>query len=162
MGQPVTDQDYADVQRLHAQGLGRNAICKQLGRSGRTVSRIAAELGLSFDRAGATAVATKVKKANAAERRAEIQVGALEAAQKLLGQMFSPAKVYNFGGKENTYEEMGHNEPPFRDKRDIASAISALAATALKLAEFDKADANTTGVDAWLAAMTQGDEDEET
>jgi hypothetical protein len=31
------------------------------------------------------------------------------------------------------------DEPPFRDKRDIATAIKALANTALKLAECDKA-----------------------
>lgn len=59
-----------------------------------------------------------------------------------MGQLFAPTVVYNFGGKENDYNERPVDEPPFRDKRDIASAISALAATALKLAEYDKATGN--------------------
>jgi hypothetical protein len=55
--------------------------------------------------------------------------------------MFAPTKVYNFGGKENDYNEVQHDEPPFRDKH-IATAIKALADTALKLAEYDKATGN--------------------
>ncbi|GAA2327471.1 helix-turn-helix domain-containing protein [Dactylosporangium salmoneum] len=135
----VTPQDYDRVRELHGQGLSRNEIARQLGRSGRTISRIAAELGLSFERAGATAAATEAKKADGAARRAQLQLDALEASQKLLGQMFAPATVYNFGGKENTYEEMRHPEPPFRDKQSIAAAIAALTSTALRLAEYDKA-----------------------
>lgn len=136
---PVTDDDRRQVAALHAQGKTRNDIARELGRSGRTVTRLAGELGLSFERAGATAAATAAKKADGAARRARLQVDALEAAQKLLGQMFAPTKVFNFGGKDNTYEEAQHSEPPFRDKRDIATALQALANTALKLAEYDKA-----------------------
>jgi hypothetical protein len=139
MANPVTDEDREQVKALHAQGLSRNAIGKQLGRSGRTISRIAVELGLSFERAGATAAATKAKIADGQARRARLQVEALDAAQRLLGQMFAPTKVFNFGGKENDYNERRHDEPPFRDKRDIATALQALANTALKLAEYDKA-----------------------
>lgn len=141
-GRPVTEEDHRRVAELHAQGLSRNAIGKELGRSGRTISRIAAELGLSFERAGATAAATKAKIADGQARRARLQVEALDAAQKLLGQMFAPTKVFNFGGKENDYNEREHTEPPFRDKRDIATALKALADTALKLAEYDKAIGN--------------------
>lgn len=135
---PVTEEDHRRVRELHAQGLTRNAIGETIGRSGRTVSRIAAELGLTFDRSR-TAAATEAKKADAAERRAALQLDALAGAQKLIGQMFAESKIYNFGGKENDYNERTVPEPPFRDKRDIATAISQLTATALKLAEYDKA-----------------------
>jgi hypothetical protein len=139
---PVTEQDHHRVRELHARGLSRNAIGKELGRSGRTVSRIAAELGLAFDRSDATRAATAAKKADGEARRARLQLEALDAAAKLFSQMFAPTKVYNFGGKENDYNEREHPEPPFRDKRDIATAIKALADTALKLAEYDKATGN--------------------
>jgi hypothetical protein len=156
---PVTQADYDRVKELHAQGLGRNDIARQAGRSQRTVSRIAAELGLSFERSGATAAATAAKKADAASRRARLQVDALEAAEKLLGQMFSPTKVFNFGGKENDYNERTHNEPPFQDKRNIAVALQALANTALKLAEYDRASENGgADIDRWLAHMAGGDQ----
>lgn len=155
---PVTEEDHRRVAELHAQGLSRNAIGKELGRSGRTISRIAAELGLSFERTGATAAATEAKKADGANRRAHLQVDALGAAQRLLGQMFAEAKVFNFGGKENTYEEQTHSEPPFRDKQAIANAIQALTNSALKLAEYDRAtDAGGAEIDRWLNHMT-GDE----
>lgn len=136
---PVTDHDRDEVGRLHAAGKTRNEIARELGRSGRTVSKLAAELGLSFERAGATAVATAAKVADAAARRAQLQLDSLEAAQRLLSQMFKPTKVFNFGGKENTYEEQQHDEPPFQDKRNIAVAMQALTTTALRLAEYDKA-----------------------
>jgi hypothetical protein len=141
-GRPVTEEDHRLVRELHAQGLSRNAIGKQLGRSGRTVSRIAGELGLSFERAGATAAATKAKIADGQARRARLQVEALDAAQKLLGQMFAKTVVFNFGGKENDYNSREHDEPPFKDKQAIAMAIKAMADTALKLAEYDKATGN--------------------
>ena len=136
---PVTQADYDRVKELHAQGLSRNEIARQSGRSQKTVSRLAQEMGLSFERAGATAKATEAKKADGAARRAQLQLDALAAAHKLMGQMFSPALVYNFGGKENDYNSTTLDEPPFADKRNIATAIQALAATALKLAEYDKA-----------------------
>lgn len=136
---PVTQADYDQVRQLHAQGKTRNEIGRALGRSGRTISRIAVELGLSFERSGATAAATAAKKADAASRRAKLQVDALDGAQKLMDQMFAPTVVFNFGGKENDYNSREHPEPPFRDKQAIANAIQALAGTALKLAEYDKA-----------------------
>lgn len=140
---PVTEAERIAVRELHAQGVSRNEMCKRLGRGGRTISRIAAELGLSFDRSGSLAVATEVKKADAAARRARLQVDMLEAAEKLLVQMFAPAKVYNFGGKDNVYEERAHDEPPFRDKRDIASALTALVGSSTRLAEFDRGAGDT-------------------
>ena len=157
---PVTQDDYDRIAELHAQGLGRNAIADAIGRSGRTVSRIAAELGISFERTGATAAATAAKKADAASLRARLQVESLAGAEKLLGQMFAPAKVFSFGGKENEYNEATHDEPPFRDKQAIANAIQALANTALKLAEADRAAAESAGadLDRWLNAMAGGDE----
>jgi hypothetical protein len=137
---PVTDEERARVAELHAEGKSRNAIAEALHRSGRTISKICAEHDppLTFERTR-TAAATAAKKADGAARRAELQLNALDAAGKLMGQMFSPSVVFNFGGKENDYNERPVDEPPFRDKRDIATAIQALANTALKLAEYDKA-----------------------
>ncbi|MBB2941945.1 transposase-like protein [Actinoplanes lutulentus] len=136
----MTDADRQRVVGLHAKGKSRNAIATELGRSSRTISKICAEHDppLSFERTR-TAAATAAKKADGAALRAELQLNAPDAAGKLMAQMFAPTKVFNFGGKENDYNEVQHDEPPFHDKRDIATAIQALANTALKLAEYDKA-----------------------
>lgn len=136
---PITQADYDQVRKLHGQGLSRNEIARRTGRGQRTVSRLAAEMGLTFERAGTTAKATEAKKADAATRRAKLQLDALAGAQKLMAQMFEPALVYNFGGKENDYNQRTLDEPPFRDKQAIALSIQALANTALRLAEYDKA-----------------------
>ena len=64
--------------------------------------------------------------------------------------MFAPTVVYNSGGKENDYNRSPVDEPPCRDERDIATSIEALAGTALKLAEYDKA----TGREAEDAMLT--------
>ncbi|MCY1141367.1 helix-turn-helix domain-containing protein [Actinoplanes sp. Pm04-4] len=136
---PILDQERDRVRELHAAGASRNAIARELRRSGRTISRIAAELDLTFERSDQTRSATVAKVADGQARRAQLQLDALDAAGRLFGQMFAETKVYNFGGKENDYNERTHPEPPFRDKRDIATAIKALADTALKLAEYDKA-----------------------
>jgi hypothetical protein len=140
---PVTDADRQRVKELHAEGKSRNQIAAKMGRSGRTVSRICAEYDppLLFERTR-TRAATEAKKADGAARRAHLQVQALDAAAKLFEQMFAPTVVFNFGGKENDYNERPVEEPPFRDKRDIATSIKALADTALKLAEYDKATGN--------------------
>lgn len=154
---PFSDREREQVAALHAEGKGRNAISRETGIHNRRVSAIAAELGLSFVRGGArTAAATEARKADAATRRSEIEAAALDAAQRLLGQMFDRALVYNFGGKENTYESTTLEEPPFADKRAIATSVQALMQTALKIAEHDRADASVSGVDAWLDAMTGG------
>ncbi|MFI6266147.1 helix-turn-helix domain-containing protein [Micromonospora sp. NPDC051006] len=157
---PFTDREREQVTELHAQGHGRNEISRRTGIHQKRVSAIAAELGLSFRRGGArTAAATEARKADAATRRARIEETALAATEKLLSQMFAPAKVFNFGGKENDYNEQTHDEPPFADKRAIATSVQALMQTALKIAEHDRADAATSGVDAWLEHMTDDGDD---
>lgn len=154
-GPPITEEDHRRVRELHAQGLSRNAIAREMGRSARTVSRIAEEHQLTFVRGPQVRAATEAKKVDAAARRARLQVDMLAAAEKLLLQMFAPAKVYNFGGKENTYEEQLHDEPPFRDKRDIASALTQLVTGSARLAELDKG-AGVENAKSMLGALAVG------
>jgi hypothetical protein len=100
---PFTDDERRQVADLHAAGQRPQRDLPETGIHQRRVSAIAAELGLSFRRGGArTAAATEARKADAASRRAAIEEKALAAAEKLLGQMFDRALVYNFGGKDNT------------------------------------------------------------
>lgn len=155
---PVGDQDRERVRELHAQGLSRNAIARQLGRSGRTVSRIAVELGLSFDRAPMVAAATEARKEDAKARRSALALALLDDAERLRGQMFAPAKAFNFGGKDNVYNETTLEEPTFADKRNIAQAVSTLLEKSIRLDAYDRETGSGTDVDRWLDAMTGGTE----
>jgi hypothetical protein len=152
-GRPITDEDYEAVRDLHAQGLGRNAIARQIHRSGRTVSKLAAELGLSFDRSP-TAIATEARVADGRARRAALAQALLEDAERMRLSLFAPCTIRNFGGKDNTYAEKKIDQPPFRDQRDIMSSIGIAIDRAVKLDAYDKLDESMSGVDAWLAAMT--------
>lgn len=135
-------EERATLKTLHAQGHGRNEIARRMKLPQKVVTRMAQEESLSFERSGATAAATKAKQADAAANRARLQTETLAAALRLSGQMFEPSTVYNFGGRENEYNERTLPEPPFSDKRAIAVAVQALASTALRLAEFDRGSDN--------------------
>lgn len=159
---PFTDQEREIIAAMHAQGKGRNQISRETGIHQARVSAIAAELGLSFARGGArTAAATEARTADAEERRSRIELMALESAEKLLQQMWLPARVHGFGGKDYLYNEQELPEPPFRDKRDISSAVQALTQTAAKIAELRRDREATSGVDAWLSHMIGDSGDDE-
>jgi hypothetical protein len=121
-GTPVTDEDRQAVADMHAAGLGRNEIARQLKRSGRTISLIAIDLGLTFDNAEMTQVATKVRQADLAEKRTILAEALIDDALRLTEQMWQPAKIYNFGGKDNEYNERPVDEPPADAKRALMLA----------------------------------------
>ncbi|MGA5198151.1 hypothetical protein [Streptomyces exfoliatus] len=80
----VTQADEQKVRELHAQGLGRNAIARQIGRSPLTVAVIADRLQLSFDRTH-TAVAAEARKGDAKARRAAIIEGLYDVVEASMG-----------------------------------------------------------------------------
>lgn len=131
-GRPVTEEDYELVRQLHAQGLGRNEIARRIDRAQRTVSVIAAELGLVFD-TSMTEDATRARVAQLAALRADAAVDLHLDGMKLAQQMWEPALIYNFGGKDNTYEDREVDEPPAIDKKALMSAAGIAFEKSLKL-----------------------------
>lgn len=134
---PLTDAELDQLRQLHTDGASRNDIARALDRSGSTISKACARLGLSFDRTK-VAAATAAKVADAKALRAEIALGLLNDAQRLQRQLFAPAKVYNIGGKDNVYTERQVDEPPFRDKRDIMQSVATAVNASLRLDEYDR------------------------
>ncbi|WP_228974967.1 helix-turn-helix domain-containing protein [Streptomyces sp. DH12] len=129
---PVTDQDRADVRRLHGQGLGRNEIARRLERSPRTVSVLAAEMGLDFDRT-ATEAATRARMADLAERRAILAEALQSDAERLTEQLWRPSIVFNFGGSNNSFEKRELPEPPADAKKSLMAAAGMAIDRSLKL-----------------------------
>lgn len=128
----VTDEDYDQVRALHAEGLGRNEIARRMDRGTRTVSVIAADLGLVFD-VTLTEDATRHRVAQLAEKRAILADALTDDALRLSAQVWEPTTIYNFGGKDNTYEYKDVDEPPAADKRQLITAATAAAAQSLRL-----------------------------
>ena len=128
----VSDAERAEIVRLHAQGLGRNEIARQVGRAQRTVSLICAEEGLIFD-TSMTEDATRARVAQLAALRADTAVDLHLDAMKLTQQMWEPAVVFNFGGKDNTYRDKAVDEPPALDKKALMTAAGIALEKSLKL-----------------------------
>lgn len=154
---PIGDHDREQVEALHAEGLSRNEIARRIKRSGRTVSRIAEELGLTFERGEQVKAATEARKLDAKARRAALAVALLDDAERLRQAVWAETKVFNFGGRDNTYAEQSLDEPPHADKLRLIQAAGIAVSKSLDLDKYDRTDEALSGVDAWLAAMTGQD-----
>ncbi|NEY32067.1 helix-turn-helix domain-containing protein [Streptomyces sp. PRKS01-65] len=148
----VTDEERAEIIRLHGEGKGRNEIARLTRRSQRTVSVICAEEGLTFD-VTMTEEATRHRVAQLAERRAILAEELQGDAERLTEQMWRPAKVFNFGGKDNTYEEHDVDEPPADAKKNLMASAGIAIEKSLKLVPPDRDLEGLAAVDAWLRGM---------
>lgn len=137
---PVTDETRARVAELHGQGLGRNAIARELDLPAATVSGIARTLGLEFDRSS-TALALRARQLDLAAERQQVKAMLLVRARDALEAMDAPALVYSFGGKDNTYAERLLDAPPVGDQRNLMT-IAGIALT--RYADLDRVDAGAT------------------
>ena len=154
----VDENDYRLVAELHAQGLGRNEIARQINRGTRTVSVIAARLNLTFNRT-MTEEATRARKADLEERRAILAEALQTDAEQLTEQLWQPAKVFNIGGSANTYTDHEVNEPPADAKKALMAAAGIAIEKSLKLVPPDREDTEgLAAVDQWLRGMMNGGE----
>lgn len=131
---PITDKERAAVRRLHAEGKTRNEIARELKRSPSTVSKLAREQELTFDRAAEVAVATEVRRADLADRRARLALDLQADAEKLREQLWQPCTVGEFAGKDGDWHEAHLDRPRFGDQRQIISATATAIQQSLRLA----------------------------
>lgn len=133
---PWTKTDAARLAELHGQGKSLHSIAKTMDRAKGTLSRKAKEAGLIWDRAQVNA-ATEAKVRDAAGRRANLQLLLLDDVEKLRLELFAPYLAFNFGGKDNTYNEHHLDKPPVADQLKIMQAVGAGIDRHIKLAEHD-------------------------
>lgn len=151
---PVTRDDHDQVRELHGQGLSRNAIAKQLGRSGKTISEIAFKLGLTFDRTR-TKAATAAKVADARQKRATLANALLDDAARLRQQLWEQADYVDHGGKEYFQVNWTLPEPTFADKLKLMQATGIAIDKAVRLDEYD-ADPGIDAAKSMLGALAAG------
>ncbi|MEU0783536.1 hypothetical protein ABZ341_18420 [Streptomyces sp. NPDC006173] len=132
----MAEDRFDEFRELHAQGLGRNAIAREMGISQVVVSRTAAHLDLAFDRSRIQA-ATAARLADLAERRSLLAEDLIGDAEKLRAQMWKPTLVFAFGGKDNTFESELLGEAPAADKRALMGTAGMAIDRSLKLAPPD-------------------------
>lgn len=150
----IPDDERERIIAEFATGKSCNQIAKQFGRSSNTISRIAKSVGHQFAQVNAVH-AREVKAVYDSERRAGLIASSIDAAERMFKQMFSPALVYNFGGKDNTYNEHMVSEPSFRDKRDIAATIATMVRTATELQKLENAAGTDDLLQEFIDAIAQ-------
>ncbi|GAA5056395.1 helix-turn-helix domain-containing protein [Streptomyces similanensis] len=133
VARPITAKDRAAVKRLHGQGKARNEIARAIKRSPSTVSKLASELGLSFDRAPEVAAATAVRKADLAARRTAFAERLQDIAEREADKMSRPTLYWEWGGKDHKYAEKTQPEPTAADRRAIMGIVATALDRSLKL-----------------------------
>ncbi|MGH3942488.1 MAG: helix-turn-helix domain-containing protein [Pseudonocardiaceae bacterium] len=154
MSRPLTSEDRDQVRALHARGLSRNAIAREIGRSVGSVTKLAREQGLVFDRA-ATVAATAAAVADARARRAALMHALLDDAGRLREQLFAPCTLRNAGGKDNTWAVLEVEQPPFADQLKIVQATVTAADASMRLDRHDSG-AGVEEAKSMLGALAEG------
>lgn len=134
---------FEELRELHAQGLGRNQISRQMGITASVVSRTAEHLGLDFDRSKIVA-ATQARLADLAERRSLLAVKFHDVAEDSLDRIYRETTAFAFGGKDNTFNDHTFDEAPSADRRALVSAAGIATDRSLKLAPVEE----SSGLDA--------------
>ena len=151
---PLTQADRDRVRELHAAGRNRNQIAKDIGRSGATVSKIAGELGLSFDRELVKA-ATDAKVADAREKRAQLMLDYLTDAQRLRTQLWVATQYREHGGRDFVRQEWTQPEPTAADKLKLMQASTSASGASLRL-DLHDGDRGADGAKSMLGALAAG------
>ncbi|MFE9921573.1 helix-turn-helix domain-containing protein [Streptomyces sp. NPDC005774] len=149
---PVTDDEREEVRRLHGAGKGRNEIAEILGRSGRTISKIAASFDppLSFNRAAEVRVATEVRQADLAARRAALAQRLQDVAERELEKLTKPHTYFDWGGKDHEFDTYEAPEPTPADKRALMGVVATAVDRSMKLAP----PKDETGTEEGIALIT--------
>jgi hypothetical protein len=130
-------------------------IAKRNGVSTGTVQSIAKAIGVKTPEARLiqNKTAIELHTATLAQRRAAISERLLGVAEKTLGMMDGPYLVFNFGGKDNTYNQHLLEGVPSGDLKALATALGIVLDKHKMLEHFDSDIALGSAVDRWIAHM---------
>lgn len=153
MPAPISDDERARIIQLLDDGKSCNVIAREVGRSSSTISNVARSIGHRFGHSN-LAHAREVRSAYSKEKRAELAARATEAAERLLADLEREYTVFNFGGKDNTYNERLMDRPPVEAQRQMIQGFRDLMRTVLEVDRHDnRSDDNLSAVDEWLRSI---------
>lgn len=146
----VDDKTRARVRKLARDGMTRNAIAREVGIDGSTVTRIcaAARPPITFDRS-ATRVAVEARTVDLKAKRTEIAERAVVEVERLFGLLDAEHEVINW--HEGFMRRGTIDRPTSGDVKNYATAIGILVDKHLVLTRHDSDDRDLPAVDAWLA-----------
>lgn len=151
----MASSKWKRFRELHTQGLGRNAISREMGICNAVVSRTAEHLELTFERSRIEA-ATAARLADLAERRSILAEQLTSDAERLRKKLWEPTFVYAFGGAQNVYTSEPVDEPPPADKRSLMSTVGIAVDKSLKLAPVETSGSGADDAKSMLGKLAQG------
>ncbi|APD18634.1 helix-turn-helix DNA binding protein [Streptomyces phage PapayaSalad] len=134
---PITDTDREQVKALHAEGMSRNDIARRMKRSPSTVSKLAAEQGLTFERGPEVVAATEARRIDLAARRQALAEQLHQDAEQLRAQLWEPCTIGEFAGREGDWQTADLPRPRFADQRQIMGATATAIQQSLRLQPAD-------------------------
>lgn len=131
---PTEQQDAIVAFIREHPGVSRNAVAREFGVSPSTVTKYAKAVGAdeAFDRSR-TETATRARQADLADRAVSLADRLIEKAHGLLDTWDSPYLVYNFGGRDNDYNEHTLDAPPMEVRAKIVTVAAIAIDKALKI-----------------------------
>ncbi|WP_328981760.1 hypothetical protein OG258_19900 [Streptomyces mirabilis] len=152
MSRTFSAEDEEQLRQLHADGVSRNEIARQMGWGVGTITNRARRLGLSFDRS-ATRAAVEARQVDLTARRQRCIEGAYDLADEARSRAF---EQYELNGFDHVGNPVTHivRRPPAREFKDFNAAFASALTTALKLEAVDK-ESDTDKAKAALGSLGQ-------
>lgn len=133
----VTDAERARIVEAVEAGRTRNDIARSFERSPSTISKIASDEGLSFDRSQ-TQAATKAKQADNRAWRAEFITKLQDDAEHLRKRFRSPITYFDLDGRTGGVAQVTLDEPTPADQRNLAGSLKMILDSMVNIERVDK------------------------
>lgn len=164
MSVPLTDSERGRILELHGEGMSRNRIAREVGRSSYAVSKTVADAGLSFARGDQVKAATEAVRVDNASRRANAIRRLYEQSERVFDRL--DADVFKATGYDKSgnaiVTDLHRDEIPPADYRHLSATAANMLHSAAKL---EQVDAGRNGGQArsvvdrmWDALLTAEDE----
>lgn len=123
-GRPVEAEVRERAIELIQSGMPRNAIARELSIAPSSVSKVARDADLTFDRANQTASATAARQHDLKVRRLELIDELFSKATDHIVAIDQKFMLHNIGGKDNTYTGKEIDRAPTGDILNLHRSAS--------------------------------------
>ncbi|MEV5289929.1 hypothetical protein AB0K64_01655 [Streptomyces sp. NPDC053741] len=138
MARTFSAEDEEALRQLHADGVSRNDIARQMGWAVGTITNHAQRLGLSFDREAIRA-ATDARQVDLKDQRQRAQQRAMDHFNLMLDRAQGQYRLTGFDHVGQFVAQLVP-EPPAKETKDLTTAAMQALNGALKLSQVDAGD----------------------
>lgn len=137
MPKKISEKERQAIVDLLPTGKSCREIAREVGRSPSTVGKVAREEGHTFGHLNLLR-AYEARKAYGKEHRSELVAQLHEKILGMLSHFEGEHLVYNFGGRDNEYNEHLLKDPPVDVKQTAAKTIHLLQKTIIETLKYDE------------------------